>query len=185
MRFFVFFLLFLNLFACAKKDTCLNPAVKQNQSGFTLATSITYSMPGGWLKALDKGQMSFEERIIDPISQARIKVFYFEGMRDMVSENIQRWKKQFQSDSMNILSEKLIEKNGLQINELIISGTFIDKLEPMNPNSDAILRPNHMLRAYIVETQTGTWFFKALASENVMQLQENNFKNFVNGLKAN
>jgi hypothetical protein len=53
----------------------------------------------------------------------------------------------------------------------------------MNPNSKVTLRPGSTMKAYIVETQTGTWFFKAVAPDNVMSIQESNFNSFLNSIK--
>lgn len=187
MRFLVSFLFFILLISCAKvtqdKDTCVNKEAKQNVAGQTLPVAISYTMPGSWLRSTELGEMVLEERIIDPISQAKLKVFYFEGMRNKNDANIERWTNQFQADSRTLISKELLQVNNLPVLEFIMSGVYLDKEDPMNPNSKVTLRPGSTMKAYIVETQTGTWFFKAVAPDNVMNIQESNFNSFLNSIK--
>lgn len=166
-----------------KDDTCVNKEAKQNISGQRLPVAISYIMPNAWLETQRSNSMVFEERIIDPLSQAKLKVFYFEGMRDQVDANLQRWKNQFKEEARKLILEETKIINEIPVVEFRMSGSYIDKLQPMNPDSEAVIRANHEMRALIVETQTGTWFFKAVAPSNVMNIQASNFDNFFNTIK--
>lgn len=188
MRLLLSILILFSFSACSKKtavkdDTCLNKEAKQNSAGKRLPVAISYTMPAAWQRSSDTSPMKLEERIIDPISQSKIKVFYFEGMKDKNEENLARWKSQFKEEGQVLIAQQVIERNGISIVEFIMSGTYLDKIEPMNPDSKVTLRAGSTMRAYIVETQTGTWFFKAVAPSNVINIQESNFDNFVNSIK--
>ncbi len=185
MKYLLSILILFSLSSCAQKDTCINPEAKQNALGKRLPVAISYTMPSVWQRTNNTSPMKFEERIIDPISQAKMKVFYFEGMRDKNEANIQRWTKQFQEEGRTLISQQILDINKIAIVEFIMSGTYIDKAQPMNPNSEVTLRTGSTMKAYIVETQTGTWFFKAVAPSNVINIQASNFDNFVKSIKEN
>jgi hypothetical protein len=167
----------------SKDDTCVNKEAKQNAAGLRLPVAISYRMPASWQRTEDTSPMKFEERIIDPISQAKIKVFYFEGMKEKNEANVERWKNQFEEVDRELISEEVLMINEIPVLEFIMSGTYIDKAQPMNPDSAVTLRPGSTMKAYIVETQTGTWFFKAVAPSNVINIQENNFDTLVKSIK--
>lgn len=166
-----------------KDDTCVNKEAKQNASGLRLPVAISYTMPASWQRTEDESPMKFEERIIDPISQAKMKVFYFEGMKDKNEANLERWENQFEEADRELILKEVLVINNIPVLEFVMSGTYIDKAQPMNPDSPVTLRAGSTMKAYIVETQTGTWFFKAVAPSNVINIQENNFDSLVKSIK--
>ncbi len=151
-----------------KKDSCPTIEENLNIAGQRLPVAISYIMPSTWQKTESTNSMKFEERVIDPISQAKIKVFYFEGMKNMTEANIERWKNQFKKDGFKLEVQELVAINKVPVVKFKASGTYIEKTSPMNPDSESIERPGHTMQAFIVETQTGTWFFKAVAPSSVI-----------------
>ena len=186
MKFLNLVFVLLLLVSCAKAPEKCPPSktgVELNAAGKRLPVAISYAMPRPWLKTGETSAMKFDERVIDPISQAKMKVFYFESMKGMNEANLQRWTNQFSEDDRNLLAQQVLEVNQIPVVEFIMSGTFKDKQKPMDPESQVTLRPKHTMRAYIVETQTGTWFFKAVAPDEVIVKLDSQFKEFVYSIK--
>jgi hypothetical protein len=164
---------------CARSST----GADLNIAGQRLPVAISYRMPNSWLSTGETNSMKFDERIIDPISQAKIKVFYFEGMKDKNKENLERWANQFMDEGRELLSQQVLMINEIPIVEFIMSGTYKHKKKPMDPDSTIDLRPKHTMRAYIVETQTGTWFFKAVAPNDVVEKLAPKFEEMVSTIR--
>ena len=187
MRNFLVLFVICALCSCAKaplsKKTCVHEELTTNLDGVRLPTAISYTMPSSWLKTPSTNSMKLEERIIDPITQSKMKVFYFEGMKGMTQANLERWQGQFAAQGRELLSQQVLEKNEIPIVEFMMSGTYKDKLQPMNPQSEVNLRPKHTMKAYIVETQTGTWFFKAVAPDAVITKLEAQFNSLISSIK--
>ena len=176
------------LISCSKpvqEEVCIKKEMTTNSAGTRLPVAISYRMPATWQRSENTSPMKIEERIIDPISQAKLKVFYFEGMKDKNEANLERWTNQFEADGRELISQQVLEINQIPVVEFIMSGTYIDKIQPMNPDTEVVLRAGSTMRAYIVETQTGTWFFKAVAPKNVINIQAKNFESLVKSIREN
>jgi len=163
-------------------DTCANPDARKNSIGQVLPVAISYVMPNDWIKVDISNPMVLEERIIDIESKTKMKAFYFDGMRDMLEPNIERWEHQFLTNTRKLITKKHRLINHVPVVEFEMSGTYIDKIDPMDPISEAVLREKYTMHAYIVETQTGTWFFKTIAPSNVIKVEDANLELFIESI---
>lgn len=180
MQYLNIFLIALLLLSCSKPETRSIDKTNYNNSKL-LRGILNYRVPGSWQRVQPSSSMRVDEMVIDPTSQSKLAVFIFPRIPDLVSSNVERWKSQFERNSLRTKLEQYNYK-GLPVTIFEAEGDFMESTNPMNPNAEKLKRPDHKMLVAIVELQDGAWFFKAVGSKQVITNQESNFRSLLDSL---
>lgn len=177
MKFFQLLLIFFIssfLASCVNNKSSLTSQYNQPENIYDTKTlksgNLVYRVSNSWQKTSPSNPMRLEEYIIDPTTQTKLAVHYFEGMAGNIDANLQRWQKQFKQDEYFEEVEKTqFNKDGMPITVYHVAGTFLEPQNPMDPSSDKTAYTDFAMIATAVELKDGTWFFKAYGPKNVIE----------------
>jgi len=156
--------------------------------------AVIYTAPRDWVPQTATSQMRKAQFLIpraegDP-EDGQMVVFYFgPGQGGAVEANIDRWKGMFSTAEGKPVPDSEVKReshevNGMKVTTLDVSGRYVDAMSGRHgPASGENAAEFRMLSA-IVETPQGPWFFKGVGPVATMKAQEQNFKTFINSIKA-
>ena len=105
------------------------------------------------------------------VEDAELAVFYFGGGGGSVEENLERWTNQMiQPDgrpSSDVATTTSFEANGLPVTVLDVPGTFGAEVKP--GSGMRYFKRGFHLRAAVVETPDGPYFFKLTGPSRTVQ----------------
>ena len=177
------FILALSLGSCAtkKQETTTDCPLKQYDTSKLAPGRLVYQAPETWEKISPTNEMRLDEYIIDAPTHTVASVYFFEGMRGALEANLQRWKSQFKDDDMRqLLQKKQYNRKDLALTIYHITGTYLEKLDPMDPQSAIEEIKDYALLAAVVEMKKGTWFFKVLGPKVTVCANRSSFDELVN-----
>ncbi len=178
----IIILLLCSLSSCSKKaessgSTC--PLAAYNTEDLP-SGELIYQVSSSWQKQESTSSMRVEEYVIDPSSQTRLAVFFFPDMVNQLEDNLSRWKSQFAEDKRKLLEKKQFKLQGIiPVTIYHMVGTYLEKEDLMNPDSPVHQKPDFALIGVAVELENGTWFFKAVGPQAVIQAQRENIDDLV------
>lgn len=170
------------MISCTNKKEDLSDIslVKPYDTSKLLPGKLSYKAPDNWKRTSPTNEMRLDEYIIDPATNTTASVYFFEGMRDALEANLRRWKNQFKDDaSRGVIQKEQYNRRGLPITIYHLSGTYLEKLEPMNPQSATTEIQDYALLATVVEMNEGTWFFKILGPKAAVEAAREGFNQLV------
>lgn len=176
LKVYVSLFLFVSILSC-KSET----KTAQLKSG-----DVIFKAPEGWVNEAPSNSMRKAQFKLPGADQsdAELAVFFFPGAGGTVEANLNRWYGQFkQPDGSN--SKDKAEKTTVQVNDLSVSIVYVTGiyLKPRDPSmmggGPVDEMPDYAMRAAIVETANGPWFFKAVGPKNTIDNQKNSFDEFV------
>lgn len=179
-------ILFLSfaLISCAAKKSD-ESLLKPYDTSKLLAGKLSYKAPEAWTKRAPINEMRLDEYVIDASTNTVASVYFFQGMRDALDANLSRWGKQFKDDAARgVTQTEQYNKQGLPITIYHTSGTYLEKLEPMNPQSPTTEMQDYALLAAVVEMSDGTWFFKILGPKASVEASREGLDQLINSLKV-
>lgn len=131
--------------------------------------NLMYTIPGSWQQVSPSNPMRIEEYIVDPTTQSKLAIFYFPRTSGTIETNVNRWKNQFvQNDQLQELEKTQFNKDGVPVTIYHLSGTFLEKQDPMNPDSASTSYPDFSMIAVAAELEEGMWFFKTYGPKNAI-----------------
>lgn len=146
--------------------------------------TLIYQAPREWVKAAPRSPMRIDEYIVDESSDTRLAIYYFPNMIDAVDENLARWKSQFKDDEYRkLIEKKQFNRGGLPFTVYHMIGTYLEKLEPMNPDSRIQEKAEYATWGTVIETQEGTWFFKVVGPIKVIENNQSGFDSLLNSAR--
>jgi hypothetical protein len=178
---------------CGKKE----PAQKQqappqltmqypHSIGTPAVAGIRWSVPQGWMEGPPR-QMRFAT-YMTPAAEgdnegAECSVSFFgAGQGGTVDQNIDRWISQFENPSSPTRSSKQI--NGLMVNLVKVSGTYVGMSGPMMQQSGG-KKENFALLGAIVDAPEGGVFFKLTGPAKTLARDEGAFNALIESLQKN
>lgn len=175
MHFLLILLTIFTLSSCSinEQNSTAGCSIKQYDNSHLLDGNLQYEAPSNWEKITPESSMRIDEYIIDKNSNTKLGVFFFKDMKNQVEENISRWKSQFaDDDTRHLISKKQFNCDGkIPVTIYHIAGTYLEKLDPMNPQSQVQTKTDYALIGVVAETKSGTWFFKAVGPSSVIDEQ--------------
>jgi hypothetical protein len=113
---------------------------------------------------------------------ASLVVYYFgAGQGGSVEANLVRWTNQMEQPDGRPSSEKATTEkmtvNGLNVTLLDVTGTY--RAELMPGQAARFNQPNYRLRAAVVETPAGPYFFKLVGPQKTVQRWDDSFMAFI------
>lgn len=146
--------------------------------------TLIYQAPQEWTKTAPRIPMRIDEYIIDESSDTRLAIYYFPNMIDAVEENLSRWKSQFKEDEYRkLIDKKQFNRSDLSFTLYHMTGTYLEKLEPMNPESKVQEKPDFATWGAIIETKEGTWFLKTVGPISVIESNKKTLDNLLDSCK--
>ncbi len=174
--------LVLTLGSCViNKEVAKTDSVIQQYDTSRLAPGrLVYQAPDSWEKISPTNEMRLDEYVVDAPTNTVASVYFFDGMRDALEANLQRWKSQFKDDdTRKLIQKKQYKRRDLALTIYHITGTYLEKLDPMNPESAIQEIKDYALLAAVVEMKKGTWFFKVLGPESTVAANRSSFDELV------
>ena len=149
----LFLILTLSLTACTNKPVATeNSPIKLYDNSKLAPGHLVYTAPETWQKVAPTNEMRLDEYVIDAPTNTVASVYFFDGMRGALEANLQRWKSQFKDDdTRELLQKKQYNRRDLALTIYHITGTYLEKLDPMNPQSAIQEMKDYALLAAVVE----------------------------------
>ena len=128
---------------------------------------MSYVTPDGWIRedpTSDNRLIQYRLRGQDNAAgDARLVVYYFgPGGRGTVDADLDRWAGQFRQEngrpSLDLASAERHETNGLVVHTIDVDGTYT----AMTATGEHLNQPHRSMRATIVETDAGPYYFKVV-----------------------
>lgn len=138
---------------------------------------IAYKVSNTWVKEPASNSMRLEQyKIAD---NSNLSVSFLPGNAGGLDANIERWKNQFSHDAaFKILENTQFNYHSIPVTKLYLNGNYLESKDPFNPSAQKLLRENWAAYIIVAETESGTWFFKALGPASELKLEENNLDDF-------
>jgi len=139
-------------------------------------SNITFTAPDSWIREVPSSSMRVVQYALKADNALKITGFFF-GQQDLVAENIERWKNEF-NKLENSTETKL--KDG-KIDFVILEGVY--NLKPFPMATEFVPTPDYMVIAAIVPSIDGPYYFKIFGPKSVLSKEIDNFKKFLNTSK--
>ena len=174
-KFYVLMLLAFSITACS--NLAVNEMTKYDTRHLVKGV-ISYKVSNTWVKEAVSNSMRLEQYKIADNSD--LSVSFLPGNAGGLDANIERWKNQFSQDAaFKILENTQFNYRSIPITKLYLKGNYLESKDPFNPSAQKLLRENWAAYIIVAETETGTWFFKALGPSQELKLEENNLDDFI------
>jgi hypothetical protein len=151
------------------------------------SSDLKYQAPDGWIAEKPTSSMRVAQyklpRAEGDAEDALLAVFYFgQGQGGTVEANLARWTSQMEqpggSQSNQKPATKKMTVNGMNVTLLDVSGSY--RADSMMMGQGAVAaKANHRLRAAVVETPSGPYFFKLVGPEKTVKRWDDSFMKFV------
>ena len=136
--------------------------------------SLQFEPPEGWIEEAAAAPMRVAQFILPKAAgdaeDAVLVVFYFGGEGGGIEANLERWISQMEQPDGRPSEEVAIgttfEANGLAVTVLDVPGTYV---APVRPGSSMRYnKPLFRLKAAVVETPSGPYFFRLTGPERTV-----------------
>jgi len=147
---------------------------------------LTYQTPAEWISEPPSSSMRVAQYQLPhaegDTEDASLVIYYFGlGQGGSVEANLVRWTNQMEQPDGSPSSQKATTKkmtvNGLNVSLLDVPGTY--RAEMMPGQGMRVNKPNFRLRAAVVETPVGPYFFKLVGPEKTVKRWDGGFMKFV------
>ncbi|MBX7151041.1 hypothetical protein K1X84_05335 [bacterium] len=147
---------------------------------------VIFKAPSEWVSEVPTNSMrkaQFKLTGADKVD-AELAVFFFPGAGGTVDANLNRWYGQFKQPDGSNTKDKA-EKTEVQVNDISVSVVYVTGiyLKPRDPSmmggGPVDEMTDYAMRAAIVETANGPWFFKAVGPKITIDSHKNSFDEFV------
>lgn len=140
-------------------------------------SNITLTAPDSWERERPSSSMRIVQYKLKSDPDSKIVGFFF-GKQDLIRENIDRWKAEF-DDLEDSKEEKLV---GDKVTYVQLKGVYQVKATPMA--QEFTPTPDYMVLAAIVESNEGPYYFKVFAPSKILKPEIENFKKFLKSYKV-
>lgn len=156
-------------------------SVMENAQG----AEVTFKAPDGWLAETPNNPMrKAQYRLPGTAGDGEMAVFFFPGAGGSVDANLDRWYGQFKQPGGGQTKDKVIsqtkEVNGLKVTVVYVTGTYLKSRDANMMGGPVDEMTNYALRAAIVETANGPWFYKAVGPQKTIDGWSKGFDEMVN-----
>ena len=151
--------------------------------------SLEFDPPDGWIEGVPGGPMRVAEFTLPKArgdaEDASLVIFYFGGEGGGIDANLERWINQMEQPDGRPSQEAAIsttfEANGLPVTVLDVPGTYV---APVRPGSGMRYnKPSFRLKAAVVETAAGPYFFKLTGPAETVARWDDSFISFLSGVR--
>ncbi|GAB1373062.1 hypothetical protein MASR1M45_31260 [Candidatus Kapaibacterium sp.] len=140
-------------------------------------SNISLTAPDSWEREKPTSSMRIVQYKLKSDPASKIVGFFF-GQQDLIRENIDRWKAEFE-ELKDSKEEKLVND---KITMVTLEGVYNVKPFPMA--QEFTPTPDYMVLAAIVPSSEGPYYFKVYAPSKILKNEIGNFKKFLNSYKV-
>lgn len=140
---------------------------------------LSATPPGDWksetpTSSMRKAQFS--------IGDAELAIFFFgEGQGGDAEANVERWKTLFENAKPPKVTNFKVKD--VKVTYFDISGTYLFKARPVDPNLTAEKRPNHRMLAVVWESPHGPYFMRFVGPEKTVSKHKAAFDAWLKSFK--
>lgn len=150
---------------------------------------LRYDAPAGWIAAEPASPMRIAQfqlpRVDEDPEDAECVVFYFGGAGGSVEANLDRWTGQMlqpdDSPSVDVATTTSFEVAGMPVTVLDVPGIFAGEVQP--GSKMRYYKPEFRLKAAVVESPEGPYFFKLTGPSRTVRRWEADFNALVNSVR--
>lgn len=152
--------------------------------------SLKYDPPKGWISKPPASAMRVAEFVLpkamgDP-EDASLAIFFFGGQGGSVEANLERWTNQMvQPDgrpSRQVAKTQSFSSNGMKVTVLDVSGTYTAEMRP--GASERYNKSNFRMKAAVLETSAGPYFFKLTGPQKTVARWDDSFTTFIKSART-
>lgn len=136
--------------------------------------NFTLQLNNDWEKEPPSNAMRVAQFKLKAYPNYQLVVSYFGNTNNNISENVERWKKQF-SQVENYYE---LKPNMKAITAVKIQGTY--KNQPFPMSQEFVDEPAYGMLAAIIPSNEGPYFLKFTAPDSIIEKQERNFVEALN-----
>ena len=159
----------LGLAGCASSQPVEGPLARAPVAPRVQVPGLSFQAPAGWVSQEPASQARVAEYRLpgdpDPSADAQFVIYYFgPNGAGTIESNLTRWCRQVEqpdgrsSESVAEITE--LDVNGLHLNAIDLSGTYVAETFP--GSGERVNKPGHRLKAAVVKTEAGPYYFKLL-----------------------
>ena len=104
-----------------------------------------------------------------------------------MSDNVDRWKSTFQPEKgkkiEDVAKTESYKVSGVDVTYLDISGTYLYKFPPNDPNAKTILKPKYRMLGVVFESKDGPYFMKLTGPADVVAHYKKGFDEWLKAFK--
>ena len=112
-------------------------------------------------------------------------VYYFGGQGGSKEANLQRWAGQFEQPDGSSSEEEMQNSTrtiaGLEVFDAELSGTYVAETAP--GSGERVNKPDWRMKASIVDTKEGPWYFKLVGPAATVAKWEASYRTFMLALE--
>ena len=150
---------------------------------------LRYDAPAGWIAGEPSSPMRVAQFQLPSVEQdpedAECVVFYFGGAGGTVEANLDRWSSQIlqpdDSPSVDVATTTSFEVAGMPVTVLDVPGIFAGEVRP--GSKMRYYKRDFRLKAAVVETPEGPYFFKLTGPSRTVRHWEADFNALINSVR--
>lgn len=184
-------LIILAVAGCKSDEKKADGQTTTSMSSGLPSGDVNYVAPKEWIPEPPHNPMrkaQFKWPGVDGQEAGEMAVFFFPGTGGSVEANLDRWYGQFLqpdgSETRSKVQTNKLEANGLPVTVVYVTGTYKKPKNPMMMGGPVDEVPGYAMKAAIVETANGPWFFKAVGPQKTMEHWNASFDEFVKTFKV-
>jgi hypothetical protein len=178
--------------ACQVQETKLVAAEGEKKGALVSIDGLSSRAPGDWKEEEATVQTRYKQFKLpkqgDDKAEAELVISFFgQGSGGGVDANIDRWKKQFEPPAGKSIDD-VAKKEDLKIGEVKatyfdVSGTYLMKRRPFDPNEKPTPMPNYRMINIIFESPKGPYFFRLVGPEKTVTHHKKAFDEWLKNFK--
>jgi hypothetical protein len=148
--------------------------------------------PAAWLDQKPANKMRFKQFRLPPEKKgedaAELVIFFFgTGQGGSASDNIDRWKSTFVAEKGkkidDVAKTEIFKVSGVDVTYLDVSGTYLSKFPPFDPNAKTVKKPNYRLLGVVFESANGPYFIKLTGPAGTVEHYKKGFDEWLKAFK--
>ena len=161
----------LLLGALAMMALAPRPGMAKDEKKGTLITidGLQSRSPAEWEEQNPTNKMRFKQFRLPTVKKgedaSELVIFFFgAGSGGSAADNITRWKTQFEAANGkkidDVAKTEEFKVGAVPVTYLDVSGTYLARFPPFDPNAKTVRKPNYRLLGAVFESKDGPYFIK-------------------------
>jgi hypothetical protein len=189
-QWFCSFVLCACWFAVSQPDSAAAQAAGGQQGTVVTLSGLKSTTPAEWAEEAPTSRMRVKQFRLEPVGddkdKAEITIFFFgAGQGGSAADNVKRWKGMFRPPDGktidDVAKKESFKVGSVPVTYLDISGTYLLRTPPFDPNAPITPYPNYRMIGVVFESEKGPYFIRLVGPANTV---DNYKKGFDEWLKA-
>jgi len=148
--------------------------------------------PAEWEEQNPTNKMRFKQFRLPATKKgedaAELVIFFFgTGAGGSAEDNISRWKAQFEAARGkkidDVAKTEKFKVGDVDVTYLDVSGTYLSRFPPFDPNAKTVRKPNYRLLGAVFESKEGPYFIKLTGPADVVEHYKKGFDDWLKAFK--